>query len=254
MENRITVFTCCNGIYKEFIPLFILSNLINISDSFVEVGVDIDDISELKIIKFLEKKFPNRFTIRLVNFGSYDVGGQKLVPMPNLVRFITEPITKSKYVYISDVDIITLDKNIVEQHEKNILLNCLPYSNIVRDYTESQKHKRLTGLHFSRFDSYYPIKNYENICKMGLFSHDEMFLYQLMYERHGKPDEKSKWRPVHGIHVSPNRKPDGEISWGMERWENQWKKFRNMDIFIEIEPLFSDYLKDKIEIIDNFYK
>lgn len=254
MENKLTIFTCCNGIYKDFIPLFIFSNLLDNNDYFVEVGVDIDDVSNLKSIKFLSEIFPNKFMIRKVNFGEYNVNQTKLIPMANLVRFITEPINKSEYVYISDVDIITLDKNILEQHIKNIETNSLYYSNIVRDYNENQKYKRLTGLHFTKFENYYPIKNYDKICDMGLFSHDEMFLYELMKDRHGIPNEDVKWRPVHGIHVSPNRKHNGEISWGLERWKTQWLNFRNLENFKKLEHLFSDYIKDKINIIDTFYK
>ena len=33
-------FTACNGIYKEFIPLFILSHLYHNENCFVEIGVD----------------------------------------------------------------------------------------------------------------------------------------------------------------------------------------------------------------------
>jgi len=249
---NLNIFTCCNGIYKDFIPLFIYSNLINTDDVFVEVGVDFDDINDSPPIQFLNNLFPNKFLIRTVNFGEYFVNGENILPMPNLVRFITEPLVKSNYVYISDVDIITLDTDITKKHINNITSNNLKYSNIVRDYTKDQKHKRLTGLHFTKYENYYPIYDYSEICKLGLFNHDEMFLYELMKKRHGEPNENVKWRPVHGIHVSPNRKPDGKINWGIDIWSKQWVIFRNSKTFKELELLMSDYVKDKLKIIDNF--
>ena len=251
---NLNIFTCCNGVYKNFIPLFILSNLYYNQDCFVEVGVDLDDLTGSKPIKYLEDHFPNKFMIRDVQFNNFTVGHKVLTPMVNLVRFITEPTVKSKYVYISDVDIINLQQNIHNQHIKNIESNNLNYSNIVRDYNKDQKYKRLTGLHFTKYENYYPIQDYSNICEMGLFSHDEMFLYELMKKRHGKPNEEVKWRPVHGIHVSPNRKHDGVINWGLDIWEKQWKNFRNTEIFIGLEPLLTKYLRDKISIIDNHYQ
>lgn len=234
---KLNIFTCCNGVYKDFIPLFALSNLISSPNHTVEVGVDVDDVSETKAIQMLMNEYPGRLTIREVEFEKGKC--------PGMIRFITEPLTKSDYVYISDVDIITLDKNITQQHIDNIKLNSLNYSNIVRP-----KSNRLTGLHFTEFDKYYPINDYSHLSHY--FPHDENFLYGLMEERHGEPNKEVTWRPVHGIHVSLNRTIDGKPGWGVKRWMDKWRVFRNLEVFKRLEPLLTDMIKDKINQIDNY--
>ncbi|MEY4571051.1 MAG: hypothetical protein RLZ10_244 [Bacteroidota bacterium] len=250
----LNVFTCCNGVYKNFIPLFILSNLYHNEKTFVEIGVDYDDVSNTESMNFLKTKFKNKFLIREVNFEKYKVGKREIKPIPNLIRFINKPLFVTEYVYISDVDIITLDKNILSKHIKNMEKYSLPYSNIVREYEPNQVNKRLTGLHLSKFKNYYPIPDYTDLFDKSLYSHDEVFLYELMYKKHGKPNEETKFRPVHGIHVSPNRTPDGDVNWGINTWRNEWLTFRNSDIFLELEPLLTDFLKEQINLIDNYIK
>lgn len=251
--TNIIFFTCCNGVYKNFIPLFILSNLYHNDNSFVEIGVDYDvDINLSESISILNNLYPNKFLIRNVNFESIVINKVEYNIMPNTIRFITTPKIKSKYVYISDVDIITLDQNICNQHIKHMEKENIPYSNIVRPYSEKQKYKKLTGLHFTPYNNYYPIPKYTDLIESGLYN-DEDFLYQLVKKRYNNISEISQWRPVHGIHVSPNRKPTDGVDWGMKKWKNQWVNFRNSKEFLLLEPTLTNYISEKILIIDSFY-
>ena len=94
-------FTACNGIYKEFIPLFILSHLYHNEDCFVEIGVDTMLKPEiLKSLRVLNKFYPNKFSIHVIDFGQIKVNNQKYNSIPNTIRFFTPPKNKSKYVYI----------------------------------------------------------------------------------------------------------------------------------------------------------
>ena len=248
-------FTACNGIYKEFIPLFILSHLYHNENCFVEIGTDTMLRPEiLKSLKILNQYYPNQFSIHVVDFGPIKIGNKHYNTIPNTVRFFTPPKTKSEYVYISDIDIICLQENLTDIHIKDMEKLNLPYSNIVRPVKdESHPHRRLSGLHFTKYDSYYPIPNHTDLCEKGLLQHDEVFLYELVKKRYPNFVVENTYRPVHGIHVSPNRNPTGDMNWGMPNWINQWKEFRNSDKFISLEPTLTNMIKEKINIIDDYY-
>ena len=85
---RTNFFTACNGIYKEFIPLFILSHLYHNENCFVEIGVDSMLKPEiLKSLKILNNLYPNKFAIHIVDFGPIKVDGVRYSSIPNTIRF-----------------------------------------------------------------------------------------------------------------------------------------------------------------------
>jgi hypothetical protein len=43
------------------------------------------------------------------------------------------------------------------------------------------------------------------------------------------------------------------MNWGMPNWKNQWFEFRNSNEFKELEPTLSKMIKEKIQIIEDFY-
>lgn len=247
--TKLNIFTCCNNVYKDFIPLFILSNLYHNNDCIIEIGVD--DVNYPQIqesLEILKINYKDKFDVYKVNFNEVEVSGKTYPIIPNTVRFITTPKIKTEYVYISDIDIINLEKDLLYTHTKNINKTKLPYSNIVRP-----SKNRLSGLHFTPYNNYYPIPNYFDLCEKGLLKHDEVFLYELVKKRFPKFNYDETFRPVHGIHVSLNRNHDDKLGWGLSNWKNQWVEFRNSKIFLEVEPTFTNMIKDKIKIIDNYY-
>lgn len=251
MKKLITnVFTCCNGKYNDFIPLFILSNLYHNDNVFVEVGTDeYNKISNTDSIKLLNKLYPNRFKVRHSNFNHYTTNGVKYGISPNTVRFIETPKIKTQYVYISDVDIICLTKNFSQQHIDFMNEFNQPYSNMVRDGKNS-----LTGLHFTPYNNHYPLTDFNDLLvnDSNLLSYDEKFLYLLVKKKH-PIDTNNNFRPVHGIHVSLNRDPYSDLNWGINRDRYlAWTEFRNSDEFLSLEPLFSEKIKEMINIIDNY--
>jgi hypothetical protein len=252
---QLNVFTVCSGVYKEFIPLFILSHLYHNDDCFVEVGVDSEITPELsKSLRVIDRFYLNKYSVYVTDFGPINIDGKNYKSIPNTVRFYTTPKNKSEYVYISDVDIICLQKEISKIHIDDMLKTGLPYSNIVRPTkNESNHHRRLSGLHFTEYDSYYPIPNYNELCKQGLLNHDEVFLYELVKIKYPNFLYDNTYRPVHGIHVSPNRNPTGDMNWGLPNWKNEWKKFRMSEQFKMLEPTLNNIIKDKIQIIDEYY-
>lgn len=261
MKNNINFYTCCNNKYCDFIPLFVFSNLYNNKNSFVEVGyqgIDSKIINNYESV--LKDIFGYRFLLKEIDMEYVTVKNhelnieKKFKTIPNTVRFIVPPEIITDYVYISDIDIITLDENILDIHIKNMNDNNLKYSNIVRQSTNPESLKRLSGLHFTPYENYYPIPNHFDLCESGYLNHDEAFLYEIIKKRYPEFNYDLTFRPVHGIHVSPNREPTGEMNWGMNRWGKEWEIFRKTNEFLEVEKHLSEYVKDKIKTIDNYYK
>lgn len=249
---RTTFFTCCDKNYEDFIPIFLHSILYNNKNVDIEIGVEDlnQDIKILNSIDYIKKIYKNsKIKLKIVNFNSIKIKNKEYKMCPNVVRFIETPTIKNDFVYICDIDIITLQKNITEIHIKDMMKTGLNYSNIVRPNSDII-NRRLTGLHFTKWDSYYPIPNFEDIAKNGWLNHDEVFLYFLV-KKNNIISDTNIFRPVHGIHISPNRK--NPLDWGLKKWKKEWLEYRKSKDFLYIEKLFSSKLINYINKIDNFY-
>jgi hypothetical protein len=259
MNNTTTTFfTCCNGIYKNFIPVFVSSVLFHNDDAVVEIGTDSipsDDMFSTTM-KFLLEKYKNRILIQEMWVSKFMYGSKMYNISPNSVRFMVEPKLKSKYVYISDIDIIVLEKNISAAHIKNMKDNNTNYSNVVRPSKEGDLWKRMTGCHFAEWDYQYPIPDYKSFANLRIVEHDECYLYNII-SRKCHPNESLKFRPIHGIHVSPNRpivKTDNKPGWSANGWKEKWTNYRYTEEFKVIEKNSSDFMKDIFLKLDNYYK
>jgi hypothetical protein len=195
MTGRTVAFTHADSHYFRFVSPFIYFFLKTNHDVAVEVVVD--NLKDYLIrhpteIEVLRQLFPDRlFVVR-------DYLMDKAVS-PGTRRFIDRPTIASEYTYIADIDIIALDNDITNQHVQNMEKLCLPYSNIKREGT-----KRLSGLHFSRTDSFYPTPDLSDIDLSN--ENDESVLYKIV-ERKGLPIPTGDFRPLHGIHTSLHRPP-----------------------------------------------
>lgn len=229
-EPTINIFTCVDKFYEDFIPLFVLSNLTYVPDSIIEIGVlNKERVMENEAVRYVMDLFPSRVFIRQVDFSRADKA-----------RFLINVENKAKYVYISDVDIITLRGNIVETHLEEMAKTGLPYSNGVRGDT-----KRMTGVHFTSYDAYYPIQKSEFnpiLC-------DEELLYRIIRAR--KLDLPIVFfRPLFGIHISPQRYALGEPSWNATNYVEEWKSFRSTEEYKKLFPLLSSRVKNYSLIVD----
>jgi hypothetical protein len=43
------------------------------------------------------------------------------------------------------------------------------------------------------------------------------------------------------------------MNWGIPKWRNQWGEFRNSKEFRDLELTLTQMIKEKINIIDNYY-
>ena len=121
--------------------------------------------------------------------------------IPNTYRFFEIPITQARYTYIMDVDVMLLD-NIVPHFEAHFPNTTSIINNIIRRHT-----KRLTGMHFVKTKEYYTpqLKALQNKYYASPSDNDECILYKLVEDVGQLPPIDFQWRPIFGIHFSPNR-------------------------------------------------
>ncbi len=244
--DNLLFFTCANAKYERYVPLYLISCLLMSDGAKVEVGIESISFLEnhRELISYLNAHYPDRFLIRRVNWHDF----QGKTYLPHVVRFITEPKTKADYVYIGDVDILFLDTEFPQQHLAFMERTGLPYANSVREITVGTGEQRTTGLHFTKWEAFYPLPDLSGIKLYGNI--DEVALSRII-ERKGLPlQEKEWWRPVPGIHMSPNRDVI-QGGWDIESWKAQYFGLRGSPAFEELRvflPKASLDLLDEINL------
>ncbi|WP_354672519.1 hypothetical protein [Vibrio metschnikovii] len=202
MKIETTFLTCANSKYAFFVPIYVYFVLKYNKDARVEVLVDNQEtlLYLNDFIIWINEKYPERTLVRAVNFEGVT---------PNIVRFLEEPLVKTKYTYIADIDILVVD-NVTSWHVKKMEELNLPHSNIIRKGQE-----RLTGLHFCETIKHYPVLFDDFNIKSNKSSTDEEFLYFTYKIKNKLPPITHTKRPEHGIHISINRCPYDKKGWGM---------------------------------------
>jgi hypothetical protein len=194
--------------YEDFLIPFTFFALINNDNSYVEIIVlnkkkfILNYKSEIETLK----KINNNFLIRE---PQYKLNNH----INNTYRFFEKPTINSSYTYICDIDVMILD-NILPKFKKN-WTNNLCYNNIIRNYNCSKKDMRLTGCHLVETKKYYTtnfLKIQEKYYNLNKRINDEVILKNMCEKIHGLPDSNFKFRPIYGIHFSPNRGNNKKIS------------------------------------------
>ena len=265
MIDRTLVYTWCDTNYSVFIPIFCASLLSTNDYIDIEIGTSALQLSvesENALAKLRELHPDVQI---LVKTGMYKEEGMKRVILDNgvsvqsaTIRFITEPTIKDKYTYISDIDIISLDKNFYESHIKDMQEHNRTYSNIVRKGVA-----RLSGLHFCETEKQYPL----DLTGVDIAGWNEVILMEVTAKRQ-KLDYDTTWRPVHGIHMSANRprvEGTSEIpGWFPKEWDycedgdnykKKWYEFRNTQEFRCIAPTIENGLvHEMIKRLEQYYR
>jgi hypothetical protein len=237
---RTVFFTVAAGDYKQFVLPYMFTVLYYNMDAYVEIVVDDERfIAQNEMaLRFLRTNFGDRIRLSAREIDQRDSAS---------LRFLMTPETLSEYVYIGDVDFLILEGNITDIHLANSIKLGLPYSNVVRPGT-----RRLSGLHFTRRDAYYPVEPLPpSFVKDAI---DEEMLYEMVRRKgHGMPT--GRFRPGHGIHFSPKRElviPEGDTpTWGLTEYlwrlykelrsTSEWQGFRGF-----FDPAYSRLL-DKLD-------
>jgi len=165
---------------------------------------------------------------------------------PNSIRFIAQPTIKNKYIYITDIDILIFVDNFYLNLIDDMIRKRNNYSNLVR-----KRSHRLTGLHFSEYDSYYPIPKQRQYNIV-----DEVLLYNIVKSKGIKIDYNTQYRPVFGIHASPSRphvSSLGFLGWNAENFKFNWINYCKSDDFKYIYPLLDKFIHKKILMLNNYY-
>ncbi|MGE3251218.1 MAG: hypothetical protein AB7J28_12810 [Hyphomonadaceae bacterium] len=232
-------YTCANKKYEPFALLFAASVLEHVADSAVEIvlesaeAFEAENAAALGLIR--EAHGAHCFT---VTSDAFRRGDPPRPILPNSVRFIVEPQTQAEFTYICDIDIIVLDGSIVAQHLAFMERTGLPYSNSQRAGTD-----RLTGLHFARSAALYPLPDLSD-CDFASMNDEQ--LLRLIVTRKGMPVQDLEWfRPVPGIHASPNRTPQHTpgitdrygnqmLNWGLPSWLGPYAAFRRSALLLAL--------------------
>lgn len=272
MNSRTLIYTCCDKKYSHFIPLFCAALLWSNTDIDIEIGVSCDslDPKEDSAIKELQKLYPKSKILIKYNFFTinpntiegpymkavYD--GKKM--MINTVRFVSNPTIKDDYTYISDIDIISLRKNFYEYHIKQMNDYDMIYSNVIRK--EMPQH--MSGLHFVKTDKWYPV-NLEKCPRIRYSANDEIILKQIAESKtklNYDLNDINTQRPIHGPHISLNRKePGGYIDkfdrripgWCASPWKHEYKEFIKSEVYKTVEKSFDPLIKMLLSKLNNYY-
>ena len=243
---RVLFYACADRKYEHFAPLFACSTFVTAPYGFVEIGLEDAEAFEAKHARALEplrRRFPNRLKLRTVDFSQ---------AIPNTVRFLVEPETPGNFIYISDIDLIVLDARLAARHTSFMRQQHLPYSNSVRP----RERDKLTGLHFTRRIAHWPLPDLSDIDLRT--TNDERVLYQIVKRRGHRLQDEVWWRPVPGLHLSPNRDPlpiDGKgLHWGLStEWRDRFNALIASPAFCEIRDYLDPSLQESLRFIEAHY-
>jgi hypothetical protein len=255
---KICFFTCVSQNYEQYVLPFIYTHLINNKESCVEVVVEREDNLWNRYPRaknFLESMFPGRYLIR-----EFPKMNKPISDHPKRAatwRFVDRPKTEAEYTYLSDADILCLEKDIYEHELKVSSLTGLPFNN----------HKRKDSLRYTGCFAVKTKEYYSSIDKKRSFYYsdpdnikkgDEELLYDIIAGS-GFPDFDEQTvqgvpvRRIHGIHPSPNRSIDGSPGWGFngsrKELYQELKKCPSWLHFTEVCDLF--YRKNILEALES---
>lgn len=265
MNDRTLVYTWCDINYSVFIPIFCASLLSTNSNIDIEIGTSLPQLSESQSIALdkLRKLHPDAQI--LIKTGMYKEAGQKRIVWENgisvqsaTVRFITNPSIQDKYTYISDIDIVSLDKDFYKSHIRDMQEHNRTYSNIVR-----KDIHRLSGLHFCETKYQYPL----DLQGVDITGWNEVILMQVTQKRQ-KLDYETTWRPVHGIHMSANRpRVEGTTNipgWFPKEWDycedkdnykKKWFEFKKTQEYDCVKSTVDDsVVGELVQKLEHYYR
>ncbi|KFB10324.1 hypothetical protein [Nitratireductor basaltis] len=228
-----TFFAAADRKYEDFVIPYAASALRFNKEARVEICIEDPRrfyLQNQQPLEILEEYFPGRLLLRSGLFDNV---------VANSVRFLERPQVPTEYVYFGDIDILVLER-ITPMHLKHMEKTGLPYSNVLRS-----EGGKLSGLHFTRSEAFYPISPPDNFDLSR--GNDEHLLFEIVSKRSALPEISDKFRPLHGIHLSPNRRPRGKVGepdWSIAPYHASAFRFLiDQPFFKSLCPLFSKRVK-----------
>ena len=214
-----------------------------------EIGINMNKLeyNEQKAIDYLKKKYKFSKILIKYNFFIKNSTGtfyKNIKVQTWSVRFISQPLIKNRYVYITDIDIVTLVDNFYLFLINDMIKRNSSYSNVVRRIFVP---KHLSGLHFCEYKKHYPIPKQENYD-----INDEVLLYNIVRSKGIIIDENTTFRPLFGIHISPHT-PDGR-RFGGKQYISKWIEYCNSSDYKFIYPLLDNFVKERINLVNKIFR
>ncbi len=244
MAHKLTIYVTANRLYEPFILPFIASSLLHNPDSHIDIGVENaeETCSRYKAgLDYIQAHISGAFSLYDVDFNAAS---------PNNIRFLAPPKTRADFVYIGDIDILILE-SIAPWHIQHMKEMEQPFSNIKR-----AGKKALSGLHFSTWDALYPLPDLSSLANPRTYP-DEALLYEIITRLgHKTPRENKFHRPLHGFHMSLNRRPR---RWGIKDKSQQafignrlnaYKTLRTNQIWTGLWPYFETSYQRLFALLD----
>jgi hypothetical protein len=255
--------------YEKFVLPFIFFPLASNEDVRVEVHLkNYDSFIESNAggLQILEQQFGNRFAIHPLK-GKYF----NILPCGSTSRFFTEPIFRSKWTKISDIDLMHVENHLVNDFDE---LEKEKPSDTYFALKRGQ-HKKISGTLCVKTSEFYSsewrqnLESYfQNVVEedklrkkthpfdQPLYYHDEFVNYDLIIPVHGLPSsiEGKNVRPIQGIHISPNRPPypefEGCATWGItEERKKAIQGLMSSQAFSELLPHLAQEMNELLEKI-----
>ncbi len=225
---QLIVVSSANEPYLFYVLPYIASVLYYNPDAHIEIFIDAGADFQARSapgLDYLSAHFPGRFDLTPVaSRGEH----------PSATRFIHNPKKTASYAYIGDVDVLVLEA-IAPGHIRHMQQHGLRYSNRVRGDWAAHGVFRMTGLHFSEYNAFYPVTIPAGFDiadrQRGI---DERLLYAMVKERCGEPSAHAGYRPVHGLHVAMSGWPcHPRWGWGVlsERWRRKYRRLAKTDFW-----------------------
>jgi hypothetical protein len=240
--HELLVLTAADGSYFPYALPYATSVLHYNKDCVVEIFVpdsnEFNDRYKLGI-ETIRRTFGDRLVISGVEFS---------VP-GSIIRFIAAPSAKAKYVYIGDIDILILEE-IAPKHKRAMQRHGLRYSNEVRSSFLKNGVNKMTGLHFSEYDFYYPVEVPADVdLKKLRWNSDEDLLYRIVAAK-TEPRVGDLGRPMHGFHMSQHGWPYNQ--WGVMNpaYRRSYGELSRTPAWAEMRELFDPRYVVYLEILE----
>ncbi len=231
------IYSAADVLYEHYVAPYIYFALVSNKDAFVEILVSDGYIKRNEIIyNSLRIIFGSRFLI-VENEFKY---------RPDISRFVMSPKTVASYVYIGDIDIMIVE-SILDRHLHAISDAGMPYSNIVREDFIDKGIFKLTGLHFTDYKFHFPVDlSVLDRFDLTQYGSDETVLYAIVKSKGFIPSLDYKYRPLHGLHLSPHGFPISKsMGWGIavKSYFDSYIFISSCNDFLDIYDCFSEKYK-----------
>ena len=252
--NRTTVLVSATGYYHIFAIPYVASYSFFNKDTRFEIYVDDVELFSEKYKDGISKlkDFHGMDIIKIKKIDTTILGDNFQQATP---RFVQQPDVKTEFIYIGDVDVLILDSMITDQHIHNMKMNGLPFSNVLRNdegNSFSQVGPRLSGLHFTEWDAYYPLP--EKLTKQNEAS-SEHLLFEIVKSKIGNFEIKHSFRPIHGFHISDKLHtwdPQSTQQIGLHtEYLTNYFSLRKSDYWNEMKSYFDEVFQSWLDIIDS---